>query len=188
MVVRLSALGTGHLFPQEMLLVLISVRGWVDLRAIVRSEGLCQRKNPMTPSGIEPATFRFVAQNLNHCANKLQGINLYICNVQLVLILTHYSLKIVYFYRNVSEWCLYCFYVFHMVCLVGAINEYIGAFKPSFPSKMFACKVPICWKWNGVWIRRQDLPKWTICTSRILLLCIFFVLFHSFSILTLQSA
>jgi len=25
-------------------------------------------KNPMTPAGIEPATFRFVAQNLNHCA------------------------------------------------------------------------------------------------------------------------
>jgi len=22
---------------------------------------------PMTPSGIEPATFRFVAQHLNHC-------------------------------------------------------------------------------------------------------------------------
>jgi len=25
-------------------------------------------KNPLTPAGIEPATFRFVAQNVNHCA------------------------------------------------------------------------------------------------------------------------
>jgi len=25
-------------------------------------------KNPMTPAGIEPATFRFVAQHINHCA------------------------------------------------------------------------------------------------------------------------
>jgi len=30
-------------------------------------------KNPLTPAGIEPATFRFVAQHLNHCATAVRS-------------------------------------------------------------------------------------------------------------------
>jgi hypothetical protein len=57
--IRLPALPSAHLYPLE---ILICVRGWIDPRAIERPEGLWQWKIPVTPLGIEPATFRFVAQ------------------------------------------------------------------------------------------------------------------------------
>jgi len=34
-------------------------------------------KYPLTPAGIEPATFRIVAQHLNHCATAVPSGNLF---------------------------------------------------------------------------------------------------------------
>ena len=73
---RLSPLRTGRIYPQEMPLVLISDRDRVDPRAVVRSEGFyVNEKFPMTLAGIELATFRFVAQHLNHCATAVPTLS-----------------------------------------------------------------------------------------------------------------
>jgi len=35
-------------------------------------------KNPLTPAGIEPAAFQFVAQHLNHCATVVPLLYIYL--------------------------------------------------------------------------------------------------------------
>jgi hypothetical protein len=75
MVVRLSALHTGCSLPPGWFVVLISVRGWVDPRVIGWLEGLGQLKNPVTSSGIEPATFRLVADCLNQLRYRVHPWN-----------------------------------------------------------------------------------------------------------------
>ena len=55
-------------FTPRNVLVLIFTRGWVNPRAMVRTEGKTSLKNPVTPLGIDPGTVWLVAQRLNHYA------------------------------------------------------------------------------------------------------------------------
>ena len=67
---------------------------------------LCQWKIPMTPAGIEPATFRFVAQHLNHCATAVPFIGSISC-------ISSYMFRLVY--RAIFR------LVFRVVCMYNSL-------------------------------------------------------------------
>jgi hypothetical protein len=77
MTVRLSALRSDRPLPPGRFLVLISVRSWVNSRAVVRLEELHQLKHLMTSSGIEPAIFRLVAYCLNQVRYRVPHLSIH---------------------------------------------------------------------------------------------------------------
>jgi hypothetical protein len=69
----------------------------------------------MTPSGIEPATFRFVAQYLNHC-DTISGPHMHVCMYV----------------------CTYVYVLFNYVCMCVCVMRYVCIYVSIYVC-MYAC-------------------------------------------------
>jgi len=78
---------------------------------------LCQWKIPVTPFGIEPANFWFVAQHLNHCGTAVPNRNEYR----------------EYFLRGKSSWCV------GLTILPPSCADCLQIWEPQSPGTLRAC-------------------------------------------------
>jgi len=94
---RLSALRTVRLYPRKYSWYSFLLEAESTPGPKCDGKDIMSMKNPLTPSGIQPATFRFVAQHLNHCATAVPTH----C---IVLLFIHFcDLKMAHSGRNMSS-------------------------------------------------------------------------------------
>jgi len=101
-------------------------------------------KNPLTPAGIEPATFRFVAQHLNRCAITVP--------TKLVLKLLNCSVSLIEIYRQ-SVIKMYIFTPTDLLPLlmtfIGAVTKNVPVFKNLYIFKNILLRLPQRISWGG---------------------------------------